>query len=519
MDTTLAAKYNRADIHPFVQVPFRLTSPSFPNFPGMRRAIIAVAVIVYLALAMLSAWHRLAWSDEGWYADPAYNLAKHGRMSTTVFDPATTSLTRIDQHTYWIFPLSVLAPAAWLTLLPATLFWTRLLTIVWGLIAVGAFYRILAALTRDVWIATLGTSLLALDYNFIDNAGFARPDMMCLALGLCGIAFYLDVRERSLPVAMFLANGCIAASGLTHPNGIFHLAGLATLFVALDRKRLNAKILLAAICPYLIALALWVPYILQDVPAFRDQMSVNGSDARWTRTLNPFRILWNEWRERYAILFGFKTGGAARIKAVNLISYLAGIATLLGVPELRKRTSSRLLLALLGVYFIALSLFNQKLTYYFIHILPWIIAALTVAAAWWWNRWPRLRPALALWLAVLILVQCAGITLRAFKRSARSDEANAIAFLHSRAPNAQLIIGSAALLFGLKFDTRLVDDLSLDVHSPRVPDAIVIGSIYRDVYDGWNVIKPDEMRLINERLSHYILEYHNSEYQVYLPRH
>ena len=277
--------------------------------------------------------------------------------------------------------------------------------------------------------------------------------MMCLALGLGGIALYLDVRERSLPLAMFLANAGIAASGMTHPNGIFHLAGLATLFIALDRRRLNSKILLAAICPYLIGLALWLPYVLQDVPAFRDQMSLNGTNERWTATLNPLRIVWNELHERYGSLFGFKTGGTARIKIINPISYLAGIATVLAVPELRRRTSSRLLLALLAVYFIALLGFNQKLNYYFIHLLPWFIAVMTVAAVWWWSRAPRFHPALAVWVAALILIQCAGITLRAYQRSARSDEENTIAFLHSHAPDAQLIVGTAALLFGLHFES------------------------------------------------------------------
>ena len=41
--------------------------------------------------------------DEGWFASPAFNLANHGFMGTTVlYNP---HLPRIQQHKYWILPL------------------------------------------------------------------------------------------------------------------------------------------------------------------------------------------------------------------------------------------------------------------------------------------------------------------------------------------------------------------------------------------------------------------------------
>src|ERR1035437_9694357 len=182
--------------------------------PWKANAVLILVAGVSIGLAAISAANRVPWSDEGQFSSAAYNLAHHGFLGTTFLDPDSRWLTRIQQHTYWVLPLFLLGQALWYKLAPATVFWTRVFSICWAPLAFFAFYRMVTLVMNDRRIAWLATGLLALDYNFIDNSGFARPDLMCLALGLSALAVYLDLRSRSLRAALFWSNLLLAAAAL-----------------------------------------------------------------------------------------------------------------------------------------------------------------------------------------------------------------------------------------------------------------------------------------------------------------
>ncbi len=475
-----------------------------------------MALVVSVAVAGVAAYNRLPWSDEGWFSSASYNLAKHGFFGTTVLETAGTHLTRIQQHTYWVMPLFPLGQALWYKLFPTTMFSTRAFTILCIPFALWAFQAFLAKLIPDTRAPALGFCLLALSFVFIDNAAFARPDVMCCTFGLGGLAVYLLLRERSLGWALFLSNAFIAASGLTHPNGIFHFVALLTLVLWYDWRRLSPSGFVAAAAPYVLFGSAWMLYILQDYPAFVDQMRENGMNGRWTLTLNPLAIVWNEIRERYLVVFGFVTRGFALAKALALFAYLAAVAGCLASSGLRKRPSTRLLLLLLAVYFAAMSVFNQKLSYYLIHILPIYIALLSVWIVWLWDSYPRLRSLLAVAVILLMAVETGGILLKAHRRSYRATQRAMVDYLRSRTLPSDRIVGTAALLYEMGFDPRLRDDCYLGLRSGRASDAIVIEELYRIQYAAWSTERPADMRRIRERLSKYVLAYRNDDYDVYL---
>jgi hypothetical protein len=201
-----------------------------------------------------------------------------------------------------------------------------------------------AAVIGERRASALAACLLALSFIFIDNAGFARPDLMCCALGLSGLAAYVEWREEHFYRALTVSNTFIAASGLTHPNGVFHLPGLAALVLYYDRRRLNVSALGAVALPYMVFGAAWACYIIQDYPAFVDQMRGTPTNGRWTATLNPVAILWDEIRLRYMPAFGLVTRGWALMKLLALVVYLAAIAGALLQPGFRKLPSTRLVL-------------------------------------------------------------------------------------------------------------------------------------------------------------------------------
>src|SRR5277367_3201483 len=148
------------------------------------RYLPALAGLVSIALAAVAARNRTPWSDEGQFSSASYNLAKHGFFGTTVIELSGTGLTRMDQHTYWIMPLFPVGEALWYRVFPADVFWTRAFSISWIPVALTAFFLFLDKLTGDRRVSTLAVSLLAVSFIFIDNAAFARPDLMCCALSL-----------------------------------------------------------------------------------------------------------------------------------------------------------------------------------------------------------------------------------------------------------------------------------------------------------------------------------------------
>lgn len=479
--------------------------------------MLCAATLLSLLVGVVAARNRIPWSDEGWFSSASYNLARHGFLGTTVIGFTEGHLTRIDQRTYWVMPLYLLGQAFWLKFFPATLLVVRSFTLLWVPVALLSYYRFLWRISCNANASALATCLLALSFIFIDNAAFARPDLMCCALGLSGLAAYVEWREEHLYRALIVSNALIAASGLTHPNGVLHLLGLVVVVLYYDRHRLNVPALTSAALPYLLFGAAWAGYIAQDYPAFLDQMRGNAGRGRWAGTLNPIAIFWNEIRLRYMVAFGLVTRGWALMKLVALLLYLIAIAGALLQPGFRKQRSTRLLLLLLAVYFMGLALFNQKLSYYLIHILPWYISLTALYVVWLWEHYSALRPALVLAMLCLIGVETGGILLKAHSRSRIiPEEQAAIAFARAHAQPQDRIVGSAALIYSFGFDTRLKDDPRLGTAGGPTPDIIIIDPLYREYYDVWKARKDAQLEVITDRLKSYRLSFDKGSCQVYL---
>ena len=168
-----------------------------------------------------------------------------------------------------------------------------------------------------------------------------------------------------------------------------------------------------------------------------------------------------------------------------------------------------------------MTVFNQKLAYYLVHILPWYIALTALYIEWLWNRVRALRVVLCAAVTALICTETGGILLKAYKRgSTIPDEQAAINFARAHAGPHDRIVGSAALIYGFDFDDRLRDD-------PRLQsgEVIVVDPVYQNLYDAlhsgepppaWQFIRADEAGAISERLATYRLAFSNSHCRVYL---
>ncbi len=168
---------------------------------GVQAALAGAAVVVYVALAFGSAATKSPEIDEGFFANPAFNLATRGFMGTTVLEDEGSALKGIRERTYWIPPLHLVLQAGWYKVVGFGLVQLRAVSILWGLVALGAWFLIMRQLSGERSVGLLTAGLLALDYTFVAVASLGRMDMMCAALGFAGLAAYVTLRERDLRAA------------------------------------------------------------------------------------------------------------------------------------------------------------------------------------------------------------------------------------------------------------------------------------------------------------------------------
>src|SRR5580704_4832474 len=213
---------DRPNVTTSVPLPVSLVDTTTPIAKGPRRsrglliAASAVTLACFLIAAISLAKAKIPWCDEGWFANPAYNLAFHGNMGTDVLEPSghylNAYLSGIERHTYVVPPLYLVNLAGWYRLFGFSLLPTRLLSLFWACVALGALFSLVFSLTRRPWLAFLSAALTSLDVLFLWGAVDGRMDMMCSALGLTAIAVYLLLRERNLNHAIFWSHGLAAAA-------------------------------------------------------------------------------------------------------------------------------------------------------------------------------------------------------------------------------------------------------------------------------------------------------------------
>ena len=444
----------------------RLAGSCRSNKPWIATAI--CAVLIFLALAIGTALTSRPITDEGLFADPAYTLATKGYMGSPALR-ASTHLLRIEQHTYWIFPLDPILLAAWFRIFGVSLFAMRSLSICFGLLGLAALFIFVERLSKDSKIASMAVTLTALDYFYIYGSASGRMDVMCAALGYAGLASYVVLRERNLALALLVSHFLIVTSGATHPNGFLYFMGLVFLMLYCDRRRINWRHIALAALPYLAGASLWGWYILQDPQAFLAQIRANASDGgRFQGLRNPLMGFVREITVRYATAYGFAAHsfgheGPIYLKALALCAYVAGVAGVLSVSVLRRKTEVRVMLSIISIWFIYLGIFDgQKAYYYLVHFIPMYAALLAVFLSWLLLNRKVNSMAVLIPIAIIIAVQLGGLVYRIRLNSYASVYEPAVQYLQANAHDSQLINANVAFLFGLRFPNNLIDDAHLN---------------------------------------------------------
>lgn len=481
---------------------------------------IAAGFAAYCLLLVNLARSRKPWNDEAMSASAGYTLATRGYMAIPSFDEANPGMSGIHRHMYYIFPLQMAVMAPWYRIFGFSLFTTRMLSTFWTILFVAALYQLVKLLTGNSWIALLAVALTALDYQVVSAAAFGRYDMMVASLGFCGYACFLLLRQRSLSAAILSGNACIAAAGMTHPNGLIYFIGLWFLILYYDRRRIELHHVALAAVPYLLGGAAWVWYIFQDFHDFKIQLSGNSSNR--VGLLHPFQALKNEIYLRYLRPYGLGPhspghGGVLLLaKSVALLGYLAGVAGCLAIPSIRKDPGYRVLILLTGIHVLFFTFYEgMKFNYYLVHLVPFYLSLLAVFVSCMWTTRPALRPLLACGIAVIAAVGAGGAVMRIRLNDMGTSYDPAVVFLKQTASKDDLVFAACSFGFGYGFGPGLVDDDTLGYFSKRQARFIVMEEIYDDMVNVHRAADPAIYAHMMEVMPRYRLIYDKANYRVY----
>jgi len=489
----------------------------------MPRLIAFFAILIFLILSIGSALTHRPQIDEGMFASPAYNLATHGHFGTTVLEKEKSTLTRIDERTYWVMPLFLLTTSASFKILGFSLFNMRLVSVLWGLVLIGAVYFIALKISGSEIAALFALVLAACDYMVLETASSARMDMMSAALGFAAIAVYLGLRERNLWLAVVLSQCLIVIDGLTHPNAIMAFIGLAFLTLFYDRSRLNLRIVTAAVVPYLVGGAAFGLWVLQDPAAFKDQFIDNAMmGGRMSGLSSPLANILREFTERYPHAFGLGASssghsGPIYLKSLIMLGYLVGVLGFFFIKDIRNSPNYRALMIVTAIYFLILSVIDgQKQTTYLIHIVPLYIVFMGAVLGYFWEKrlWPRFVLAAAALAAVVVPVGGMALKIRQNTRGNFYDPM--IAHLKRNSGQDDVIMGGAELAFGLGFDTNHIADGRFGYYTGKRPRYIVYDSAVENSLEGSKTTFPEFYEYFPRLLSEeYEIAYENAAFKVY----
>ena len=500
---------------------------SIPRLGWRKGHYVAVVglVLVYVALLIAAAHTRKPWNDEAMSADAAYNLSTRGETGVDFFDEQSPFFPGIRRHTYYIFPFQLCVLAVWYKLAGFSLVSTRVISILWTLLMLGAIYCLVRTLTRDITIAGLAALLTAIDYHIMTEAAFGRYDTMVAALGFSAYALYVRLRERNLRVALLAGNVCVVMAGATHPNGLLFFIGLWFIILYFDRQRIRWRDLCLCGAPYVIASAIWAGFILQDFPSFKSQLTMNAGGR--TGLLHPIETLLKEIRIRYIIEFGLGPHSAGhatslvRLKALSLAAYLTGILGCLLSPSIRRRPEFRMVFVLTGIHWAYMTFYeNMKFSYYLVYLLPLYCVVLAIFAVSLWRSLPSVAPrwAIAAAMALVGVVQIGGIAAKIRIDDYGRSYIPAVEFVRQHASASDSVNASCSFGFGYGFDRNLMDDPTLGFYNGRKPQYLVAEEIYDDWWEGIKVVEPEIYTHVMKTRNEYDLIYNHENYRVYRRR-
>jgi len=484
--------------------------------------ILGVILAAFVLIASLAAAAKAASNDEGFVANQSWTLATEGRMAVTIIIDKVRPGAGTDHRAYWIAPLQPVLQAGWFLAFGRSLFAMRFFTIIFGVVALVAFFLFLDRLSGRRAVSLAGAGMLALSYVFLDTGSYGRMDMMAAALGLSGWAAYVCWRRDQFDRAIFISQTLIVMSGITHWCGLLWAVGLMLLTVGWDVRRLRLRHLGLAAIPYVVGGLAWGAYIWQDPAEFRRQFFANATaSGRMSGLSAPWMGVWREFVERYPVSYGLRSHTAGNrgpifLKACILAAYLGAILTSLFWKQMRERPERNILLLLTGIFFLLLGVLEgQKLSLYLIHIIPLYTALLAMVVGVLWERRTVPRWLMVVALTGILLVDAGGMVYRIRHNPIGTLYLPVGQALRQYAPPGSIVYGHNSLYFVIDDQYKYRDDSYLGFQDGKIPDYYIMEETWNTIHAEQQQLQSDLWRHIEKIRKNSRLLYQNAAYAVY----
>lgn len=246
--------------------------PKLPKTSILRRQSVwlcfCVGLYILLSLSSFLAWPLLS-PDEANFGEIAKTLAEEGHLGSHL-------VRGLERHVYWQPPGYFMVAAAVIKTAGFHIEALRIFSMSLGAIVLLLTYRFARIVVHDPRVAALSILLLATHPNFVGYIKMARMDALCMVFIMAALVVYASSIQRERHTIPLLLSGIfIAFAVVTHPLGLIPAAvvSLHVLTVGTSPLRNRVKQLLPLLAPTLLGLGVWSWYIMQDVPAFEQQMT------------------------------------------------------------------------------------------------------------------------------------------------------------------------------------------------------------------------------------------------------
>ena len=319
-----------------------------PSSRGVDFCVLAVIFALFLGLRVPLMYRQPGGMDEGDFSVPGCTILREGipRIPYVPSRDPAGYFYRADEALFSLPPLYFYWQATFYALLSPSYGTARLASGAAAILAMVLIYLIGRRLTGSRAAALWGAGLFSVSRVCFFPAMSARPDMLCVTIGLAAIGAFLRWRDTARPGWLLVTSVLLGLGGLTHPFAIVYAVqiGVWALFCR-ERlfRRLQAFGLLVG--GAILVFSLWLFLIVPRYEVFHAQFFNNVLARSGPTCLQRIVWPWDSIRWHTHLILEH----AGPVQAVLMFLGLVA-ATILGIRNRDASIVKLLVLAWSSVY-------------------------------------------------------------------------------------------------------------------------------------------------------------------------
>ena len=298
------------------------------------------------------------WIDEVYFSNPAYNLAFHGFLGTTMMP----TFYNIANYTYWQMPFYMILLATSFKLFGFGIIQARIVSVIFGFFTV-LFTYLFAKELYSQKIGLIAATFLIFNPLFFIVVRQARMDIVIVCFILIALYFIINGLKNNRGIYYFGSGIFAGLSVLTHPNAVMGIISIVLIYCMykIDFKTFKVNFKLKEIIYWILGPVLlvipYLYYISLDFHNFLNQFNTNIISSASTPLNNIFT---EKIRYISTISIILDVDTVFTLIVILILAYFT-LLGLLYVLKNRTEISGKILIMILGVHLVLLTvLVSQK---------------------------------------------------------------------------------------------------------------------------------------------------------------